>query len=266
MKAVVIIPARYGSTRFPGKALAEIRGFDGTAKSLIRRSWETACEVNFVDAVHVATDDRRIRDHAEQFGAQVLMTSSECRNGTERCAEALKSLDADIDVVVNLQGDAPLIPPAFVEQLIYALSSDQSVGVATPVLRCDTNALGKFVQDRQENRVGATTVVFDADWRALYFSKEIIPYVGRDQVAEMAGDIFHHIGVYAYRRASLEAYAQWPEGRLETREGLEQLRYLENGEPILCVEVDARGREIQELNNPVDVGRIEAILRAERHR
>ncbi len=266
MKAVIIIPARYGSTRFPGKALAEIRGFDGTAKSLIRRSWETACAVNFVDSVHVATDDQRIWEHAEQFGAQVLMTSSECRNGTERCAEALRSLDADVDIVINLQGDAPLIPPSFVEQLIYTLSSEQSVGIATPVLRCDSHALDKFIKDRRENRVGATTVVFDTEWRALYFSKEIIPYCLHDHAAEMADDVFHHIGVYAYRRASLEAYARWPEGRLEAREGLEQLRYLENGEPILCVEVDARGREIQELNNPVDVGRIEAILNAERRR
>ena len=266
MKSVIIIPARYGSTRFPGKALAEIRGSDGTAKSLIRRSWETACKVNFVDAVYVATDDQRIREHARQFGARVLMTSSECRNGTERCAEALRSLDADVDVIINLQGDAPLIPPSFVEQLIYALSCKPSVGVATPVLRCDSRALDKFIQDRRENRVGATTVVFDTAWRALYFSKEIIPYCVRDQAAEMAGDVFHHIGVYAYRRAPLEKYAHWSEGRLESREGLEQLRYLENGEPILCVEVDARGREIQELNNPVDVGRMEAILRSERRR
>ena len=264
MKSVIIIPARYGSTRFPGKALAEIRGVDGTAKSLIRRSWETASEVKFVEAVYVATDDERIRDHAEAFGARVLMTSTECRNGTERCAEALRGLEADIDIVVNLQGDAPLIPPSFVERLIYALSSNPTVGVATPVLRCDSLSLGRFFADREENRVGATTVVFDAKWRALYFSKEIIPYCRQEQVATMAGDVFHHIGVYAYRRDSLSAYVSWPQGRLETIEGLEQLRYLENGEQVLCVEVDARGREIQELNNPIDVQRIEEILHLER--
>jgi 3-deoxy-manno-octulosonate cytidylyltransferase (CMP-KDO synthetase) len=258
MKTLIAIPARYASTRYPGKPLATLRGPDGE-KTLIRRSWEAAMSVGGIDRVVVATDDDRIADHARGFGAEVVMTSSNARNGTERCAEVLEQLRG-FDVVVNLQGDAPLTPAWFVEDLVAGLAVDPAAEIATPVLRCDGRAVEGFLADRRAGRVGGTTAVFGADGRALYFSKEVIPYTGRTYAPDEATPVFHHVGVYAYRPAALAAYPAWPVGPLETLEGLEQLRFLEQGRMVLCVEVQARGRQFWELNNPSDVAVIEAML------
>ncbi|MGP3696578.1 3-deoxy-manno-octulosonate cytidylyltransferase [Rhodobacter sp. NSM] len=259
MSVLIAIPARYASTRYPGKPLVALRDPDGTSKTLIQRSWEAAMAVRGVDRVVVATDDERIRVAAEAFGAEVVMTSSSCRNGTERCAEVARVLPG-YDIVVNLQGDAPLTPAWFVEELIAGLRADPSAEVATPVLRCDGRALNGFLDDRRAGRVGGTTAVFGATRHALYFSKEVIPYTGRRFADADDTPVFHHVGVYAYRPATLEVYPDWPVGPLEDLEGLEQLRFLENGRRVLCVEVEARGRQFWELNNPEDVARIEAML------
>ncbi|MGB3690107.1 MAG: manno-octulosonate cytidylyltransferase [Jannaschia helgolandensis] len=257
MKTVLMIPARYASTRYPGKPLAELRQKDGTVKSLIQMTWEAALQVGGIDAVHVVTDDDRIRNAAEGFGASVLMTSSEATNGTERCAEALAQVDADL--IVNLQGDAPLTPPWFVEALIDRMKDDTTAQVATPVLRCDRQTYDMFIEDRKAGRVGGTTAVFDTNLHGLYFSKEVIPYMAPGKIPDPV-PVFHHVGVYAYRPDALRAYMSWPEGPLEAREGLEQLRFLENGATVACVEVDARGRLFWELNNPEDIARIESVL------
>ena len=216
-------------------------------------------EVRGVDRVVVATDDARIRDAATAFGAEVVMTSDACRNGTERCAEVLAQMPG-FDIVVNLQGDAPLTPPWFVEDLIAGLRDAPDAEVATPVLRADGRALNGFLADRQAGRVGGTTAVFGAQGRALYFSKEVIPFTSRLYAEAEPTPVFHHVGVYAFRPGALAAYPGWQPGPLETLEGLEQLRFLENGRQVLCVEVQARGRLFWELNNPEDVPRIEAML------
>ena len=253
----MVIPARYASSRYPGKPLAVLRGPDG-AKTLVRRSWEAATAARGVDAVVVATDDARVAAEAAGFGAEVVMTSQACANGTERCADALaRGLEADL--VVNLQGDAPLTPPAFVEALIAAMA-DPEVAVATPVLACDAATHAMLTEDRRAGRVGGTTAVFGASGDALYFSKEVIPYLSPGRVGTDHGAVFHHVGLYAYRPEALRAYAGWAPGPLEALEGLEQLRFLERGVPIRCVRVEARGRAFWELNNPEDVPRIEAIL------
>ena len=258
MSVLIAIPARYASTRYPGKPLVVLRGPDGE-KTLIRRSWEAAMAVKGVDRVVVATDDLRIADHAAGFGAEVIMTSSTCQNGTERCAEVVQHLPG-YDVVVNLQGDAPLTPPWFVEGLVAGLLADAAADIATPVLRCDGRAVAGFLADRRAGRVGGTTAVFGATGRALYFSKEVIPYTGQVYGDDAATPVFHHVGVYAYRPAALAAYASWPTGPLERLEGLEQLRFLEQGRRVLCVEVMANGRQFWELNNPSDVAVIESML------
>ncbi|MBM9593607.1 3-deoxy-manno-octulosonate cytidylyltransferase [Roseitranquillus sediminis] len=254
MKVAVIIPARYASSRFPGKPLHPLRGRDGT-KTLIHRTWERAVEAVGADAVWVATDDGRIAEAVRGFGGRVAMTSADCRNGTERCAEALPQL-GDPDLVVNVQGDSPLTPPWFVTGLVDALAASDA-GVATPVLRCDPQTHARLREDRAAGRVGGTTAVFGNDLSALYFSKEVVPFVP-DGTANPP--VFHHVGLYAYRPNALARYGGWPPGKLEEMEGLEQLRFLENGERILCVEVEARGRVFWELNNPVDVARIEEVL------
>jgi 3-deoxy-manno-octulosonate cytidylyltransferase (CMP-KDO synthetase) len=258
MTVLIAIPARYASTRYPGKPLVELNGPDGR-KTLIRRSWEAAMAVRGADRVVVATDDSRIADHATSFGAEVVMTSTTCQNGTERCAEVAQLLPGH-DIVVNLQGDAPLTPAWFVEDLVAGLRADPLAEIATPVLRCEGAMLAKLLDDRRHGRVGGTTAVFGTGGRGLYFSKEVIPYTGRSYADAEPTPVFHHVGVYAYRPAALAAYPGWPIGPLEQLEGLEQLRFLENGRAVLCVEVSAQGRQFWELNNPSDVAVIEAMM------
>ncbi|PVA07712.1 3-deoxy-manno-octulosonate cytidylyltransferase [Thalassorhabdomicrobium marinisediminis] len=260
MAVLVVIPARFASTRYPGKPLVELQGATGVRKTLIERSWAAAKEVRGVDRVVVATDDSRIKDASEAFGAEVVMTSSACRNGTERCAETLDALGGGYDIVVNLQGDAPLTPAWFIEDLVAALSDHPVAEVATPVLRCTGATLNGLLQDRREGRVGGTTAVFGADHNALYFSKEVIPFTAKTYAAEEETPVFHHVGVYAYRPSALAAYPRWDSGPLEQLEGLEQLRFLERGAHMLCVEVEAKGRQFWELNNPEDVPKIEQML------
>ena len=258
MTVLIAIPARYASTRYPGKPLVELNGPDGR-KTLIRRSWEAAMAVRGADRVVVATDDTRIADHATSFGAEVVMPSITGQNGTERCAEVAQLLPGH-DIVVNLQGDAPLTPAWFVEDLVAGLRADPQAEIATPVLRCEGAMLAKLLDDRRHGRVGGTTAVFGTGGRGLYFSKEVIPYTGRSYADAEPTPVFHHVGVYAYRPAALAAYPGWPIGPLEQLEGLEQLRFLENGRAVLCVEVSAQGRQFWELNNPSDVAVIEAMM------
>jgi len=262
MRTLVVIPARFASTRYPGKPLVALTGATGVARSLVERTWLAARAVAGVARVVVATDDARIRSAAEGFGAEVVMTSPACLNGTERVAEAAGLLGPGWEVVVNLQGDAPLTPPWFVEALVAALAADPAAEVATPVLRCDGAALAALKEDRRAGRVGGTTAVFGAGGRALYFSKEVLPYTARAYAGDEPTPVFHHVGVYAFRPAALAAYSAWPEGALERLEGLEQLRFLERGRAVLCVKVEARGRQFWELNNPSDVPRLEAMLAA----
>ncbi|WP_297768145.1 manno-octulosonate cytidylyltransferase [uncultured Roseovarius sp.] len=261
MKTVILIPARYASTRYPGKPLVELTQGDGTKKSLIRMSWEAALRVSGVDEVHVVTDDSRIREAAEAFGASVIMTSEACENGTARCADALGKGGIEADLIVNFQGDAPLTPPWFVEDLIAAMKADPEAEIATPVLQCDRLTYDMFIEDRKAGRVGGTTAVFNRAGHGLYFSKEVLPYIDPAKVPEADIPVYHHVGVYAYRPDALTQYTSWPEGSLEKREGLEQLRFLENGRIVACVIVEGRGRVFWELNNPADVARIETVLK-----
>ena len=260
MSTLLVIPARYASTRYPGKPLVMLTGATGEARSLLERSWDAARAVDGIDRVVIATDDARIEAAGHEMGAEVVMTSTEAANGTERVAEAHHALGGGYDIIVNLQGDAPLTPAWFVEDLVAGLRAHPEADIATPVLRCDGRALNGFLEDRRAGRVGGTTAVFGAGNRGLYFSKEVIPYTGRDYEDGEATPVFHHVGVYAYRPVALSEYPSWPTGPLESLEGLEQLRFLEQGRDLLCVEVEANGREFWELNNPEDVPRIEAIL------
>lgn len=263
MKTVIIIPARHASQRFPGKPLAMLEDAAGVRKSLIQRSWEAAMAVPGIAGVFVATDDSRILDAAHGFGAEAIMTSPDCDNGTARCADALDVAGLEADLVVNLQGDAPLTPAWFVSDLVAAMADRPDIDMATPVLRCDAATYAHFREDRQAGRVGGTTAVFDAAGRALYFSKEVIPHIDPARSDSAFGEVFHHVGLYAYRPDALRRYAGWPPARLERLEGLEQLRFLEHGAPVLCVEVDARGRTFWELNNPEDIARIEQVLKTQ---
>lgn len=257
----IAIPARYASTRYPGKPLAQLRGAGGAARSLIERSWRAACEVATPGQIWVATDDARIADHVASFGGQVVMTPDSCRNGTERCAAALEVLGDVAPIIVNLQGDAPLTPAFVVQDLVTALAADPASAMATPAVECSASLYEHLVGDQRVGRVGGTTVVGDAAGRALYFSKRVIPHrADGDALAHRAVRL--HLGVYAYRPAALRAYAALPPTPLELCEGLEQLRFLESGQPIRLVPFPALEWDCIELNNPEDVPAIEGILQA----
>ena len=261
MKTVILIPARFASTRFPGKPLVELRGVGGVAKPLIQRSHEAAMRVPGVSSVHVVTDDERIGAAAEAFGASVIMTSEACRNGTERCAEAMVALD-DLDLVINLQGDALLTPPGFVTALIDHMAANPDSLVATPAMRQRSSEVRALQAEEAQGRVGGTSVVVGNDGRALYFSKKLIPYLPKRALDGELSPVRLHIGIYAYRRQALDTYASTPVSELEELEGLEQLRFLAAGIAVDIVEVETPPFILRELNNPEDVAPIEDALAA----
>lgn len=259
MNCVILIPARFASSRYPGKPLVELKGASGTPKPLIQRSVEAARRIPGVSGVYVTTDDERIAGTCAGFGAGVIMTSPECRNGTERCAEALASLDGP-DLVINFQGDALLTPPGFVTALIDHMAANPQAMVATPAMRQRPAEVRALQADEAAGRVGGTSVVAANDGRALYFSKKLIPYLPKGALDGEVAPVRLHIGVYAYRPRALETYVATPVSELEELEGLEQLRFLAAGIPVDVVEVETPPFALRELNNPEDVAPIEAAL------
>ena len=216
MNVLGIIPARYGSTRFPGKPLAKIGD-----RTMIHRTYLQALKSS-LDAVVVATDDQRIAMEVSGFGGRVVMTRSDHRSGTDRCREALTLVDGDYDAVVNIQGDEPFIDPAQIDQ-VAALLQEGDTPLATlarritdPVLLPNPNVV---------------KVVFDAHGNALYFSRHPIPFVRGTEPSQWLTKtaFYQHIGIYGYRSETLRVIADWAPGRLEQAESLEQLRWLEQG-------------------------------------
>jgi len=258
-EVVIIVPARHGSQRFPGKPLHPLRGPNGEAKPLLQWTYEVACRVPEADAVLIATDCEDIAASASAFGARVILTPESCRNGTERCAAALSELGARPRLIVNLQGDAPLTPPAVVSELIGRACAAEEMAVHTPAMRCSRADLDRLEADTRKGLVGATTVVCDDRGHALYFSKRLIPYLPRSARADEI-PVLLHMGLYAYTAESLEAYVRRGQARLEQLEGLEQLRFLEAGVGIEVVEVCPPAWDIWEVNNPADVPIVEAGL------
>jgi 3-deoxy-manno-octulosonate cytidylyltransferase (CMP-KDO synthetase) len=254
MRSVIIIPARYGSTRFPGKPLALIAG-----KSLVRRVYDVAVAAGAAVGaeVVVATDDARILEHVQEFGGRAVMTPAACRNGTERALAAVEALQVTPDVVVNLQGDAPLTPPWVVAEVLRVMAADDGVQMATPAVRFTAAELEAFTASKAKGQVGGTTVTFDQRGNALYFSKSIIPFVRN---AAEPVPVFRHIGLYAYRLPTLRQLVATAPTPLEEVEGLEQLRALESGIPVRVVPVDTRGRRSWPVDSPEDVAMVEAII------
>jgi len=259
MNSVILIPARYQSSRFPGKPLVDLRGASGSAKPLIQRSVEAARRVAGVSGVFVTTDDERIADACAGFGVGVIMTSPDCRNGTERCAEALAQLH-NPELVINFQGDALLTPPGFVEALIARMANDRDALVATPAMRLRSEEVRVLQAEEAAGRVGGTTVVTDAQGYALYFSKRLIPHLPERALDAEMSPVRLHVGVYAYRPEALEHYAATPVSELELLEGLEQLRFLAAGVRVGVVDVATPPFALRELNNPEDVAPIEQAL------
>lgn len=254
-RVAVIIPARYGSSRFPGKPLAPIAGVP-----MLERVWRLARAVDGVTQVAVATDDQRIAALVEGFGGAVIMTPESCRNGTERALAAIDTMDTPPDVVLNLQGDAVLTPPWILGALVDAMRADPAVPMATPAVRMTARQVADLVQSKADGQVGGTTVTFDHTHKALYFSKRVIPFI---RGAHDDPPVYRHIGLYAYRTETLRRLCDLPMGPLEQVEQLEQLRALEHGIPIKVVEVDYRGRTHWSVDAPEDITMVEQLIAAE---
>jgi 3-deoxy-manno-octulosonate cytidylyltransferase (CMP-KDO synthetase) len=220
---LAIIPARYASTRFPGKPLADING-----KSMVQRVYEQAGKASRVNQVVVATDNLLIHDHVKAFGGAVVMTSEKHASGTDRCYEALTLQKARFDYVINIQGDEPFIQPEQIDLLATAL--DGNTEIATLAKRID--------HTEQIFNAHVVKVVFTKEGNALYFSRSPIPHVrNRPEEEWLAGaDFYKHIGMYAYRSDILDKITRLPVSTLEIAESLEQLRWLENGYSIKVIE------------------------------
>ncbi len=221
-----IIPARFASTRFPGKMLADLLG-----KSLLRRTYENACRSHRLkNNVVVATDDLRIFHHVKDFGGQVVMTSSDCPSGTDRVAEAVRHHFMDAEIIVNIQGDEPCLNPQVIDILVDTITIQKEAVLTTPVT---------LMRDPQEAmKTSIVKCVFSSSGRALYFSRSLIPFTqqGRPQAP-----IYRHIGVYCFRKSFLLDYAALPKTPLQQSEDLEQLKILEHGFPIFVSVVNDEG-------------------------
>lgn len=215
MKIIGIIPSRYASTRFPGKPLVDIDG-----KTMIRRVYEQASKATALSDVIVATDDERIFKEVKSFGGKVVMTSSNHKNGTERCAEIAASFNAD--VIINIQGDEPFIEPVQIN-LLADCFKDENTQIATLIKEHPLNN-----ELRNPARI---KVVVNKNMEALYFSRSVIPYT-KPEILNTK--YYKHIGIYAYRKNALLEIVNLPESSLEKAESLEQLRWLENGYKIKC--------------------------------
>ena len=238
-KIVVVIPARFSSTRFPGKPLAKIAG-----KTMIQRVYELAQNAishNVHAEVIISTEDLRIKEHANSFGANVIMTSENCKTGSDRALNASSQLSYIPDVVINLQGDAPLTPPSFISSIISALVNNNEIDVATPVVKLSWDNLDKLRQRKLVTPFSGTTTIVDKEHNALWFSKQIIPAIRNEaelRKQNKLSPIFRHIGLYGYQFKALQKFVHLSEGYYEKLEGLEQLRMLEHGLKIQAVEVD----------------------------
>ena len=243
MKIIGVIPARYASSRFEGKALADIRG-----KPMVQHVYERASRAKTLNEVIIATDDKRIYDAVDGFGGKVVMTASDCPTGTERVAIVAEMMECD--VVANIQGDEPLLEPAMIDQLIQPFLDDPSVQVSTLKQQVENEA------DYRDPNV--VKLVTSLDGFALYFSRGAIPGNLANNWIQ-TNPIYRHVGLYAYRREQLLAFTKWERTPYEISEGLEQLRFLENSVRIRVVETEHLAIGV---DTPADLERVLSILKS----
>ncbi|MBU2546250.1 MAG: 3-deoxy-manno-octulosonate cytidylyltransferase [Pseudomonadota bacterium] len=262
-KSLIVIPARYGSTRFPGKPLVKIAG-----KEMLLRVWEiaqfVAKKIANVDAV-VATDDERIQSFCEEKKIAYVMTSEACRTGTERVCEVIEKVGDNVDFVMNLQGDNPMCPPWFVEALLNEYQKDSSIEVVTPCVKLSWEELEALRINKMKTPFSGTTAILNHKTNdAIWFSKHIIPAIRKEAKLRETTEkspVYRHIGLYGYRTDVLETLQKLPESFYEKLEGLEQLRFLENGISVRIVEVDYRGYSgMSGIDAPEDVAKAESLL------
>lgn len=237
MTTIGVIPARFKSTRFPGKVLALIHG-----KPMIEHVWRQASQCRELNELLIACDHEDVLKVAQGFGAKAVMTSPDHPSGSDRIAAAVGSLPCEL--IVNIQGDEPFIQPRVIDGLVLALKNDQSASVAT--------VIKEIKADEEINNPNVVKVVIDKNHYALYFSRSVIPY-NRNAERPSGLKYFKHLGLYAYRKDFLMAYKDWPKSMLESTEQLEQLRILEAGYKIKTIETDS---ESLAVDTPEDLARI----------
>jgi len=233
MSIIAVIPARYDSTRFPGKPLVDIKG-----KPMIQHVYERVSKAKLIDRIIVATDDERIFDAVKNFGGEVMATSRKHQSGTDRICEVIKKVKGDI--IVNVQGDEPGIAPLHIDKAVAPLLKDKKINISTLAVRIDDE---KFLSD--PNKV---KVVFDKNNFAMYFSRSCIPFDAQQNIKQ--NDFYKHIGLYVYRRNFLLNLKKLKPSKLEQIEKLEQLRFLDNGEKIKVVIVN---KESISIDTPSDL-------------
>ncbi|MCF8055736.1 MAG: 3-deoxy-manno-octulosonate cytidylyltransferase [Desulfocapsa sp.] len=242
MKVTAIIPSRYESKRFPGKALADIEG-----KTMVQRVYEQAQKSDLIDSVYVATDSDAIQTAIQEMGGNVVLTSKNCSSGTDRVAEAARTLKlGDNDIVVNIQGDQPLLPPECLNDLVQPFFTSPGLAMAT---------LAHAITDEKEiNDPNNVKVIFDGAGFAIYFSRARIPF-SRDNTKTV--QYYKHIGIYAYTNSFLQEFSHLPHSILEHIEKLEQLRVIESGHKI---QVTVTDYDSPSVDDPADIQKILPLL------
>ena len=263
MKSVIIIPARYGSTRFPGKPLHVISG-----KSLLQRVCETATVVaNKLKnvEVYVATDDQKIFDHATKLNIKVILTDPTCPTGSDRVLKAVSILQDIPDFVVNFQGDAVLTPPHVLEALIHTAENNNADMVVTPAVQLNWEKLDQFRARKHKSPFSGTSVVFNSNYFAHWFSKNIIPAIRNENDLRKASNlspVYRHIGIYGYSVPILKKFVAALMSEHEKLEGLEQLRFLENNIPIkITVVKDYVYSSMSGIDSPEDAINAENLIK-----
>jgi len=263
MKIAIIIPARYGSTRFPGKPLAMING-----RAMIDHVHDLALDavkgLKKRVAVIVATDDHRIEDHCGRQGYAVFRTSSQCKTGSDRVLEAAIKLPKEPDIVINLQGDAPLTPVEAIEKVIYCFANTPDTQVSTPVKQLSWDELSYLRRRKKITPFSGTTAIIGKNDKALWFSKTLIPTIRDEEDLRKTGSlspVFQHLGLYGYRLDVLKKFVKTPQGVYEQLEGLEQLRFLENDIPVQCVRLSESALIHSGIDAPEDIESVESLLR-----
>ncbi len=260
MKTLIVIPARYASTRFPQKPLHLIAG-----RSLLGRVIDIAAAACAHDSRRhfvVATDHADIQRHAEALGASVVMTDSQLPSGTDRALAAARLAGPDADFIVNLQGDAPFTPPAYIDAVIRA-GETAAQDVVTPVVRMSWTGLDEVRARKMHTPFSGTSCVRRTDGEALWFSKTILPAIRKEDQLRRETElspVYRHIGLYGYKRQALERFVALDEGHYERLEGLEQLRFLENGMRILSIEVPSSDTAMWGIDTPEDAAHAETLI------
>ena len=262
MSIAIIIPARYGSSRFPGKPLAEIGG-KAMLEHVYARAVEASAEFGNCQ-IWVATEDTRIRDFCKAKDLPVVMTPEDCKTGSDRVHVAAEKVAPQAEFIVNLQGDVPFVPPHFIKALLEAYRIDPGSDIYTPVTQLSWAELDSLRAHKRETPFSGTTAVIGTQRQAFWFSKNIIPAIRRESDLRDISDIspvHRHIGLYGYTKKALARFITLEEGVYEKLEGLEQLRALENGMKIKCVTVEYGNHpQMTGIDSPEDLARAQALF------